>query len=71
MREKLLKILRCPICGGELLLRSYKKEGDEIIEGKLVCKKCGEEYPIEDGIPNMLKAAEKINDFEEEFDEEE
>ncbi len=69
MREKLLEILRCPICGGELLLKAYKKEGEEIIEGKLICKKCGEEYPIEEGIPNMLKAAEKIEE-DEEFEEE-
>ena len=26
----------------------------EILEGTLTCTKCGERYPIEDGIPNML-----------------
>ena len=25
-----------------------------VVEGKLVCQHCGREYPIKDGIPNML-----------------
>jgi len=36
-----------------LELRIEKEKNDEIIKGKLVCKKCGE-YEIEEGIPNLL-----------------
>jgi uncharacterized protein YbaR (Trm112 family) len=54
MRKKLLDILACPICKGDLKLEVFEEEGDEIISGKLICTKCGTEYPIEDGIPNML-----------------
>ena len=48
-----MDILRCPECKGELEL-TVEKENDEIEEGTLYCEKCGVEYPIEDGIPNML-----------------
>jgi len=42
--ERLLKILVCPQCHGELLLES----------DRLVCQGCGLRYPIRDGIPVML-----------------
>lgn len=50
---KLLEILVCPKCKGELI---YDKERE-----RLICKKCGLAYPIKDGIPIMLvEEAEKI-----------
>ncbi len=49
MDEKLLEILACPVCKGDLEL---VMEGEE--QKELVCKKCGEHYPIENGIPNLL-----------------
>ena len=54
MKEDLMEILACPVCKGELELKEKKKKGDEIIEGTIRCKKCDVDYPIEDGIPNML-----------------
>jgi uncharacterized protein len=42
--EGLLEILVCPI----------DKERVELVGNKLVCTVCGREYPIENGIPNML-----------------
>ncbi|MBD3312623.1 Trm112 family protein [archaeon] len=44
MSKGLLKILACPVCKGDLVLKSKK----------LVCKKCKEEYPIKDGVPILL-----------------
>ncbi|HIE06033.1 MAG TPA: Trm112 family protein [bacterium (Candidatus Stahlbacteria)] len=41
---RLLKILVCPKCKGEL------KEGED----SLICHKCGLAYPIREGIPIML-----------------
>ena len=54
MRTELLEILVCPLCKGELELDATKRDGDEIVEGVLTCQDCGERYPIEDTIPNML-----------------
>jgi len=48
-----MDILRCPECKGELDL-AVEKEGEEIEEGTLLCKKCDIKYPIEEGIPNMI-----------------
>jgi hypothetical protein len=42
--RELLEILACPVCK-----RAVKLKGK-----KLVCVKCGREYAITDGIPNML-----------------
>jgi hypothetical protein len=44
--EKLLEILACPICKGELHL---EEDGSG-----LICERCKLKYPIEDGIPVML-----------------
>ncbi|ADB57834.1 methytransferase partner Trm112 [Archaeoglobus profundus] len=54
MRKKLLDILACPICKGDLKLEVFDENEEEVISGKLICTKCGTEYPIEEGIPNML-----------------
>jgi len=45
--KKLLEILACPICKGEL---KYQKEPEEVI-----CKADALAYPVRDGIPVMLE----------------
>ncbi len=54
MRRKLLEILCCPKCRGELDVEVIEESEEEILSGRLICKSCGASYPIEDGIPNML-----------------
>ena len=54
MKRDLMDILACPMCKGELTLSVHKEEGDEVVEGALHCAACGETYPIEDTIPNLL-----------------
>lgn len=46
---KNLGIFRCLKCGGELILGNGEINDNQIIEGRLKCR-CGEEYPIEEGI---------------------
>ena len=54
MQEELLDILVCPMCKSELQLSSENIIDGEIISGLLSCKACKEEYPIPEGIPNLL-----------------
>jgi SAM-dependent methyltransferase len=63
MKEKLLDLLACPTCGGDILLASDGKyEGREIIEGVLTCKKCDREYKIVRGVPRFADLAKVDED---------
>ncbi len=53
LSEKLLAILACPQCKGDL---EYDRENN-----KLICQKCRLKYKVEDDIPIMLiNEAEKF-----------
>ncbi|MFD1512407.1 methytransferase partner Trm112 [Halomarina rubra] len=54
MKESLMDILCCPLDKQDLELEVVRRDDDEILDGRLVCTECGEEYPIEEGIPNLL-----------------
>lgn len=55
MDESLLEILRCPVCKGELALAVSNRAPDgDIVTGTLACGACPFDYPIDDGIPNLL-----------------
>ena len=54
MKRELMDILACPLCKGSLTLSATKEEEGEIVEGSLRCESCGETYPIQDTIPNLL-----------------
>jgi uncharacterized protein YbaR (Trm112 family) len=55
VKRKLMDILACPVCKYHPLELTVKTEDDkEVLEGKIRCPKCSVDYPIEDGIPNML-----------------
>ena len=53
MNRDLLDIICCPVCKQDLELEVQEEE-DEIIVGNLYCDDCDENYPIQDGIPNLL-----------------
>ena len=59
MKPDLLEILRCPVCRGELKLTVRSQQGTEIVQGTLACAKCRVDYPIEDGIPDLLPPDER------------
>ncbi|MFN0096157.1 MAG: methytransferase partner Trm112 [Dehalococcoidia bacterium] len=54
MRRDLMDILVCPLCHGELDLRVEQEAADRVIEGNLRCRACGADFPINDGLPNLL-----------------
>jgi len=54
MKRTLLPILCCPVCKGDLTLRVKEENETEILEGGLYCAACDVEYPIEEGIPDLL-----------------
>ena len=54
MKDRLLELLACPICGGDILLAyASTYDGNEIIEGVLTCQKCTREYKVIRGVPRF------------------
>jgi SAM-dependent methyltransferase len=58
MKERLLDLLACPTCGGDILLAYASKfEDKEIMDGVLTCKKCTREYKVVRGVPRFAELA--------------
>jgi 2-polyprenyl-3-methyl-5-hydroxy-6-metoxy-1,4-benzoquinol methylase/uncharacterized protein YbaR (Trm112 family) len=65
MKPKLVALLACPNCGGELQLAAFRSEYDlnenkervlDVEEGILSCN-CGRVFPIVEGVPRLLEGA--------------
>ncbi|HXL02855.1 MAG TPA: methytransferase partner Trm112 [Candidatus Atribacteria bacterium] len=55
MKKELVDILACPVCKTNLELTIKEKNASgEVLEGSLYCRKCGHNYSIKEGIPNLL-----------------
>ncbi|MFB6268156.1 MAG: methytransferase partner Trm112 [Halodesulfurarchaeum sp.] len=54
MKADLMDIICCPVDKSDLELDVEERNEEEILEGTLTCTECGEVYPIEEGIPNLL-----------------
>lgn len=52
MKESLLPLLACAVCGSDYALSAEAREGVEIMSGALTCR-CGT-FPIVDGVPRLL-----------------
>ncbi|MFN2411490.1 MAG: methyltransferase domain-containing protein, partial [Pyrinomonadaceae bacterium] len=63
MKKKLLDLLACPTCGGDILL-AYAGQfgGNEIIDGVLTCKKCTREYRVVRGVPRFADLGQVTRD---------
>lgn len=59
MKRKMMDILCCPVCKGDLELRVDTEDENEILEGGLNCAACRVDYPIHEGIPNLLPRNQK------------
>lgn len=54
MKKSFIEIIRCPLCKANFSLAIESEEDNDIDTGKLICTGCNEEFPIENGIPNLL-----------------
>jgi uncharacterized protein YbaR (Trm112 family) len=54
MRRRIIPLLCCPVCKGDLNLTVTEEDETEILEGVLHCPVCGVDYPINKGIPDLL-----------------
>jgi SAM-dependent methyltransferase len=53
VRRRALAFLVCPACQGTLRERAQREQGDDIVEGTLVCTGCGRSHPIVRGVPRF------------------
>jgi uncharacterized protein YbaR (Trm112 family) len=68
MQNFLIKMLECPSCHGELNWRIIQHQGDRIEEAEVNCKKCGNTYPVKEGIGLFLTPDLPRNDLWEQID---
>jgi len=56
MKPRLVDLLACPVCGGDLDLAATETESGsgEVITGTLGCASCGKSYEIRRGVPRLL-----------------
>jgi len=59
MRRSMMEILCCPVCKGDLTLHVTAEDEREVLEGRLRCRACEVDFPIEDGIPNLLPPGDR------------
>ena len=60
MNKKLMRILACPVCKGEL---EYIKKNDEML-----CQRDGLAFPVREGIPVLLDVdARKVESSEKSY----
>jgi SAM-dependent methyltransferase len=59
MKERLLELLACPDCAGDISFCEIKeKESDGIIGGSLICGGCKQKFPIVRGVPRFARLEE-------------
>ena len=63
VKLSLLRILRCPDCGGHFSVKRSSQISGDIAEGFLNCKKCGNEFPIVRSIPRFVSSDEYSRSF--------
>lgn len=55
MRRRILDLVVCPMCGGELAIAAETVvDGEEVMEGQLRCGACDRTYPIAAGVTRLL-----------------
>jgi ubiquinone/menaquinone biosynthesis C-methylase UbiE/uncharacterized protein YbaR (Trm112 family) len=61
MRRCLVEKLACPECRGDIkVLESFEENAIRILQGTLQCTSCSRRYPIDKGVPRLVKVAEDV-----------
>jgi ubiquinone/menaquinone biosynthesis C-methylase UbiE/uncharacterized protein YbaR (Trm112 family) len=61
MRRCLVKLLACPECQGAVeVVESREENAIRILRGTLRCTCCARHYPIDKGVPRLVKAAKDV-----------
>src|ERR1043166_1517652 len=64
MQTKLLEILACPLCSGDLALTDLSSDDrGDVLEGQLDCGECRKCFPIEAGIPRFVEKENYASSF--------
>ena len=63
MKERLLQLLACPACGGDIGLaratqETHEQGWREVLEGELRCAGCGRGFAVRGGVPRFAGAEE-------------
>ena len=61
MRRSLIEKFACPECRGDIrLVEIGAQNALRILQGTLACASCGKRYPIEKGVPRLVKVADDV-----------
>jgi ubiquinone/menaquinone biosynthesis C-methylase UbiE/uncharacterized protein YbaR (Trm112 family) len=61
MRRCLVDLLACPECRGSIELAEVNEENEvRVVRGRLRCTSCEKRYPIEKGVPRLVKVADDV-----------
>jgi SAM-dependent methyltransferase len=64
MRAADANVYCCPQCGGSLTVSPGSRScGQEIVDGRLLCANCNEQYPVNDAIPRFVSPENYSNSF--------
>ena len=67
LKTSLLKFLRCPDCHSELSVVILRESEGEIERGSLVCRNCGQVFPIVRFIPRFVSSDAYVRSFSAEW----
>ncbi len=61
MRRCIVEKLACPECRGDIVVAESLEENSlRILRGTLKCVACGRQYPIDKGVPRLVKVADDV-----------
>jgi len=68
MKQSLLALLACPQCSAKLSVSSPDNlDGQEIIEGEILCNQCDLKFPIKKGVPHFCENNRDVSNFSDEW----